>query len=422
MFTTSRYCASINYCDYITTAKGEERMRIESLKYTERFGSVRINALQTVLELDSGKKTETPRKEEIAVYKIEDEVIKDIEGRMAIVIPVKDEKLKLFEGVISGIPHDCLIIVVSNSQRRRVDRFKMERDALAQFCRFTQHQALIVHQKDPQLATGLAEAGYKEMLDDKELVRNGKSEGMILGMLLAMLYKKDYIGFIDGDNYLPGAVWEYVKIYAAGFSLAQSPYAMVRILWHFKPKMTPQMYFKKWGRVSEVTNKYVNALISSKTGFETEIIKTGNAGEHAMTMKLAELLPYASGFAVEPQELVSIFEGFGGILPAAHQVAAKQGVEIFQIETRNPHFHEEKGRVHLREMLVPGLATIYYSALCDKELRRQITQGLTDQGMLQPEESMPEPHLISPFRSIDFPKFAKFVKDHLPEYSALEEE
>ena len=141
-----------------------------------------------------------------------------------------------------------------------------------------------------------------------------------------------------------------------------------------------------------------------------------------MTMKLAELLPYASGFAVEPQELVSIFEGFGGILPAAHQVAAKQGVEIFQIETRNPHFHEEKGRVHLREMLVPGLATIYHSALCDKELRRQITQGLTDQGMLQPEESMPEPHLISPLRSIDFPKFAKFVKDHLPEYSALEEE
>ncbi len=79
-------------------------MRLESLRYTERFGSIRINDLQKVLELDSGKKCETPRKEEIAVHKIEDEVIKDIEGRMAVIIPIKDEKLKLFEGVISGIP------------------------------------------------------------------------------------------------------------------------------------------------------------------------------------------------------------------------------------------------------------------------------------------------------------------------------
>jgi mannosyl-3-phosphoglycerate synthase len=244
-------------------------MRIESLRYTERFGSVRLNDLQKVLELDSGKKVETPRKEEIAVHKIEDETIKDIEGKMAIVIPIKDEKLKLFEGVISGIPHDCLIIVVSNSQRKRVDRFRMERDTLAQFCHFTQRQALIVHQKDPQLAQGLAQAGYADMLDKKEVIRDGKSEGMVLGILLAMLNKKEYVAFIDSDNYIPGAVWEYVKIYAAGFSLARSSYAMVRVLWHYKPKISPEMYFRKWGRVSEITNKYMNALISDKTGFET---------------------------------------------------------------------------------------------------------------------------------------------------------
>ena len=129
-------------------------MRIESLRYTERFGSVRINDLQKLLELDLGKKREPPGKEEMAVHKVEDEVIKDIEGRMAIVIPIKDDKLKLFEGVISGIPHDCLIIVVSNSQRRRVDRFRMERDTLAQFCHFSQRRALIIHQKDSQLAQG----------------------------------------------------------------------------------------------------------------------------------------------------------------------------------------------------------------------------------------------------------------------------
>ena len=103
-------------------------MRIESPRYTERFGSVRINDVQEVLELDAGKAKELPLHENIAVKKIEEDVLKDFEGKMAIVIPTMNEKLKLFEGVVSGVPHECLIIVISNSQRKRVDRFRMEKD------------------------------------------------------------------------------------------------------------------------------------------------------------------------------------------------------------------------------------------------------------------------------------------------------
>jgi mannosyl-3-phosphoglycerate synthase len=260
-------------------------VRIESPRYTERFGSVRINDVQKVLELDSGRAKELPLQENIAVEKIEDEVIKNLEEKMAIVVPVKDEKLKLFEGVVSGIPHECLIIVVSNSQRKRVDRFKMEQDALNQFCHFTRREALIIHQKDPVLAQALANAGYDSILGEDGLIRNGKAEGMVAAMFIAMVAKKDYVGFIDADNYFPGAVWEYVKCYAAGFSMAKSPYAMVRVLWRYKPKVSAGMYFKKWGRVSETTNRCLNSLISNRTGFETEIIKTGNAGEHAMSLR-----------------------------------------------------------------------------------------------------------------------------------------
>ena len=108
-------------------------MRIESPRYTEHFGSVRINDVQKVLELDSGKAKELPLQENIAARKIEEDVIKNFEEKLAIVIPTKDEKLKLFEGVISGVPHECLIIVVSNSQRKREDRFRMEQDTLNQF-------------------------------------------------------------------------------------------------------------------------------------------------------------------------------------------------------------------------------------------------------------------------------------------------
>ncbi len=396
-------------------------MRLETMRYTERFGSVRINDVQKVIELDSGRKEDTPAGEIIGVKKIDDEVVRGIEHRMAIVIPTRDEKLKLFEGVISGVPHDCLIIVVSNSQINRVDRFKMEADTLAQFCHFSQREALILHQKDPVIAEALGQAGYSDLLGEDELIRDGKSEGMMVGWLMAKLAKKDYVGFIDADNYFPGAVWEYAKCYAAGFSMATSPYAMVRILWRYKPKISGGIYFKKWGRASEVTNKCLNSLISSKTGFESEIIKTGNAGEHAMSMRLAEILPYASDFAVEPYELVSIFEGFGGVLPTANQTAAKHGIEIFQIETRNPHLHEEKGVQHVREVLLPGLSAIYYSPICEPETKKMIKDELVVQRVLKTNEKPPKPHLCLLPKKVAIKKFIELMGEHLAAYSATGE-
>ena len=389
-------------------------MRIESPRYTERFGSVRINDVQQVLELDSGKAKELPLQENIAVQKVEEDVIKDFEEKMAIVIPTKDEKLKLFEGVVSGVPHECLIIVVSNSQRKGVDRFRMEKDTLSQYCHFTRREALIIHQKDPVLARALAEAGYTDILGEDGLVRNGKAEGMVAAMLIAMLAKKEYVGFIDADNYFPGSVWEYARCYAAGFSMAKSPYAIVRILWRYKPKISAGVFFKKWGRVSEITNRCMNSLISNQTGFETQIIKTGNAGEHAMSLKLAEILTYASGYAVEPQELVSIFEGFGGILPMAHPTAARHGVEIFQTETRNPHLHEEKGGQHLlTEMLLPGLGAVYHSPLCDDETKQVITNELLQQNALKPGEKPPKPRLIAPLKNVDLKKFTATMAENM---------
>jgi len=395
-------------------------MRIEKQRYTERFGAIKINDVQKVLELDSGRRADLPLKEAIAVDKIEEDVIKDFEEKMAIVIPIKDEKLKLFEGVISGVPHECLIIVISNSGQEPVDRFGMERDTLEQFCHFTQSQALIIHQKDPVLAQALAQSGYTDLLDeDGKAVRDGKSEGMVIGLLVAMLAQKEYVGFVDADNYFPGAVWEYVKCYAAGFSIAQSPYAMVRILWRYKPKISGEIYFRKWGRVSETTNKCLNSLISAKTGFETDIIKTANAGEHAMSINLAKILPFASGYAVEPQEIVSLCEDYSGVLPTANKKVAKDGIEIFQIESRNPHFHEEKGIVHLREMLLQGLSTVYHSSLCDEETKRMVIRELVAQRAIKRGEEPAKPHINLPLRKMNIKSFIDFMAERMDSYSAL---
>ncbi|MFQ5947666.1 MAG: mannosyl-3-phosphoglycerate synthase, partial [Acidimicrobiia bacterium] len=319
-------------------------MRIEVPHHTERFGAVRIHAVQHVFEVDSGHGADGGARAYQKVRLVPSDVINDIEKRMVIVVPCKRERLKVLDGVLSGIPHDCLIIMVSNSPREPVDRFKMERDTLARFCRSVQRGAVVVHQRDPGLGLAFLDAGIPEVLDDEGLVRNGKGEGMLVGMAMAKLTGRDFVGFIDADNYVPGAVHEYVKAYAAGLHLAETPYAMVRISWQSKPKIQGErLFFNRWGRTSQITNYFLNLLLSEYSGFGTETIATGNAGEHALSIELAQLMQFAGRFAVEPYEYLNLFELFGGVHASPYPNAMQRGVEIFQIETHNPHFHEDKG-------------------------------------------------------------------------------
>jgi mannosyl-3-phosphoglycerate synthase len=382
-------------------------MKLDMPRYTERFGATSLHGVQRVYELDSG--FDDGRSAAETIIKIGNDQISDIERRMAIVIPIKGERLRLLEGVLSGIPHDCLVIIVSNSPRQPVDRYKLEKDALQQFNRFVGRDALILHQRDPGLSEALKEIGYTSILGPDDIVRSGKAEGMVIGMLLAKMAGKEYVGFIDADNYVPGAVNEYVKIFASGVAMSQTPYTMVRVSWIFKPKMSETgLYFSKWGRVSEMTNQHLNSLISYYTGFETEVMRTGNSGEHCMSLKLAELLTFSSGYSIEPYEIVNILEEFGGIIPTLYQDAMDKGIEVMQVETRNPHFHEDKGDDHLKEMIVASLGSVYHSKICPPKLREKIiealhSKGMLDEGQLEP----PTPVKIEPFKDIDIRHFAK---------------
>jgi len=385
-------------------------MKLDFPRYTERFGAVNLSSVQRVYELDSGK-SEEYHKTHQTVRKICDEELAETFGKLAIIIPIKSEKLKLLEGVLSGIPHDCLVIIVSNSPRQPVDRFKIECDTLNQFVHFVDRDAIIVQQKDPGLAEAFQELAYKSILEGNR-VRDGKAEGMVIGMLIAKMMGKEYVGFIDADNYIPGAVNEYARIFAAGILMSHSPYSMVRISWIYKPKVSQDgFYFAKWGRISEFTNKYLNALISHYTGFGTEIIKTGNAGEHAMSMKLAELLTYSSGFSIEPYELVNIIEEFGGVFPSNYPEIINEGVDILQIETRNPHFHEDKGEQHLKEMLRDSLFCIFSSKLCTQSIKQQILKDLKAGGILTGRKQPHQLNLIQPFKEVNIAEFARIVKE-----------
>lgn len=379
-------------------------MRVDLPRYTERFGSISLHGVQRVYELDSGSSNGRPTSE--AIRRIGNEEMSEIERKMAIVIPVKGERLKLLEGVLSGIPHDCLTIIVSNSPRQPVDRYKLEKEALEQFNQFAEKNALIVHQKDPGLSEALREVGYTSIFGPDDMVRNGKAEGMIIGMLLTKMAGKEYVGFIDADNYVPGAVNEYVKIYASGIAMSNTPYTMVRVSWIYKPKISETgVYFSKWGRVSEITNQYLNSLISYYTGFETEVMRTGNSGEHCMSMKLAELLTYSSSFSVETYEMVNLLEEFGGIVPTENQEAMDKGIEVMQVETRNPHFHEEKGDIHLKEMIDGSLGCIYHSKICHPKLREKIIEELRGKGVIEENQEPSVLQKINPFKDIDMLQF-----------------
>src|SRR5919112_1654929 len=335
-------------------------MRIDyPSSYTEKIGAVSIHALQKIYEIDSGmishslsnndhdqnnnnlqhnKKQHTRRQQKqrnndkfyhdnynltistSSTRAFGYQELSDIFKQMAIVIPVKNEKLSVLEGVLSGIPNECLIIIVSNSERTsNIDRYSMEVEMVKQYASFTDKRIMVIHQKDEELGKILKKLNYISILDSKrKYVRNGKAEGMVIGILLAKMQSKQYVGFIDSDNYFPGAVNEYVKIFATGFAMSNTPYSNVRILWRSKPKVVDnKIRFPRWGRISQTSNKYLNALISYITGTESDIIATGNAGEHALSMSLAENLDYSSGYSVEPYEFINILEKYGGLLPSA---------------------------------------------------------------------------------------------------------
>jgi mannosyl-3-phosphoglycerate synthase len=391
-------------------------MKLDLPRYTERFGAISLHGVQRVYELDSGFNDDRTKSE--TIRSVGNDEISEIERKMAIVIPIKGERLKLLEGVLSGIPHDCLTIIVSNSPRQPVYRYKLEKEALEQFNRFVGKNALILHQKDPGLSDTLKEVGYTSIFGIDDTVRNGKAEGMMIGMLLAKMAGKEYVGFIDADNYVPGAVNEYVKIFASGIAMSNTPYTMVRISWIYKPKVSESgLYFSKWGRVSEVTNQYLNSLISYYTGFETEIMRTGNSGEHCMSMKLAELLSYSPGFSVETYEIVNILEEFGGIVPTENQEAMDKGVEVMQVETRNPHFHEEKGDIHLKEMFNGSLGCIYHSNICPPRLREKVIEELHERGILDDGQEPCVLQKINPFKDIDTHQFANILHNRATSFA-----
>lgn len=74
-------------------------MRLEYPYRTERFGAVRINELQRVVEIDSGAPDpDVSRQQDGSTQVVTREMICDIERDLVIVVPCMNEPRRVIEG------------------------------------------------------------------------------------------------------------------------------------------------------------------------------------------------------------------------------------------------------------------------------------------------------------------------------------
>ncbi|MDP9797264.1 mannosyl-3-phosphoglycerate synthase [Catenuloplanes nepalensis] len=338
-------------------------MRLEQHLRHERFGAVRIHELQRVVELDSGRHAPGPSG---GTEVVADEEIRAVMRELVIVVPCMDEPRRVIEGVLAGIPHDCLIVLVSNSARHR---FATEVGSVDEFCRLTGRAAVVVHQRDPGLAAAMRTAGMPELLGDDGLVRTGKGEAMLIGTAIAAMSGRAYVGSVDADNHVPGAVHEYVTAYAAGLRLADGPYAMVRIPRHPRPVVRDgRLFLDRRGGGAEVTNHFLNRVLAAHTGLVTEAIATGDAGERALSLPLALRLRVAGGLAGEAHEYADLFDQFGR--PGA------EAVSVLQIEMRDSRSHDDVGDERGPGRWSEALGVLYHSPVTPPAVRAEIADFL----------------------------------------------
>ncbi|KAJ1338730.1 mannosyl-3-phosphoglycerate synthase [Microdochium nivale] len=425
-------------------------------------GRVQICTVQRVIEIDGTSTTARP----VPLTAAGDVLISDkdlaaTQREMCIVMACMNEEDHVIEGVLSGIPHDCLVIIVSNSDRGGLDdKYAAEVRVLNDFCEETHRAAMIVHQQDVGAADAFRQAGMPELVSSAGTIRPGKGEAMIIGMALAALTGRKYIGYVDADNFVPGSVNEYCKVFAAGLHAAKSSRAMVRISWNSKPKIRDgSIHFDKRGRSSRVVNEWFNKLLKEYTEhLSSELIVTGNAGEHAMTLELGLKLRLAGGYAIEPYELLNILEQYGksGTKSAAPLSRVSSGtggflskptisalssppslarsdsgiVQVLQIQTRNPHFHQSKGEGHVRRMQMQGLNVLYHSPLTPKALRAELAKFMETQDDLLDGERPPCAQIYPPVGTLNFGvffdllttnsiSFRQFLPDSMPIEASL---
>jgi mannosyl-3-phosphoglycerate synthase len=440
-------------------------MRLTRPSESRSFGLLHIDEEARVLELETSYESRagTDGQGSSAEACFSGQALDKVLSEMVIVVPCKDEQLAVIRGVISAIPAACFVILVSNCQREDGDDEYEQQVAMVKAFGGYDRQILAIHQKDAAAAAAFCASGMAELIDPADgTIRDGKGEGMLLGvaMAAAFCHERHYIGFVDADNFNAGSVNEYCKAFAAGFAMSPRPEqedTMVRLRWSSKPKMrNGRLDFVTEGRCSRIVNSWLDKLLvpgpqqednnhrgQPHTKPDNPFVTTGNAGEHAMTMSLALKLRMAAGYAIEPFHFIDLLErahlrsSSGGKqvngLDGANRtngnswwIADKatkttnpldKPVRVLQIRTLSPHFHRSSDDEHIRQMWATGLGSIFHGLApyhsmprCDDDgvskLRQHIHDfAATNGGIDDATGELPQPNIYPALEGIDLKRF-----------------
>jgi mannosyl-3-phosphoglycerate synthase len=139
-------------------------------------------------------------------------------------------------------------------------------------------------------------------------------------------------------------------------------------------------------------------------------------------MELARRMRFGSGYSVEPYEYLYLFEEYGGVLETRHPEVIRAGVEVFQIETRNPHFHEDKGSHHVEQMRIQALNALFHSPICTQGVREEILSFLREHQQLGPNDEPAQERIYPAIETMDSSVFASVLAEQATTFRQLREE
>ena len=91
----------------------------------------------------------------------------------------------------------------------------------------------------------------------------------------------------------------------------------------------------------------------------------------------------------------------------------KSQIEVYQIESRNPHLHEVKGEEHVQDMSYAALEVIYKSPLTPDYIKEEIMTDMVNRGLLEEGEPVTETVRYYPnIRTCKLDKFQQSLSNH----------
>jgi mannosyl-3-phosphoglycerate synthase len=88
----------------------------------------------------------------------------------------------------------------------------------------------------------------------------------------------------------------------------------------------------------------------------------------------------------------------------------KRNVEVYQIESRNPHLHEAGDKEHIDQMISMASQVIYHSPVCPDEIRKTIVTNMIKRKMLVSKQLPSKPHYFPALSNIDRNTFLRHLK------------